>query len=72
MARMAAHNRVQRIDNMAEWLTEDREWELTEMWQIRQILFEVLSNGYSNLNLVLSLLTILTNVWLRPAPLRSS
>ena len=35
---------------MADWLTEEREVELIDMWQARPVLYEVISQGYSNRN----------------------
>ena len=35
---------------MADWLTEEREAELIDMWQARPVLYEVISKGYSNRN----------------------
>ena len=35
---------------MADWLTEEREVELIDMWQARPVLYEEISKGYSNRN----------------------
>ncbi len=35
---------------MAEWLSEEREVELIDMWQASSVLYEVISKEYSNRN----------------------
>ena len=42
---------------MADWLTEEREAELIDMWQSRPVLYEVISKGYSNRNMRMVALT---------------
>ena len=33
---------------MADWITEEKESELIEMWQARRVLYDVTAKGYSN------------------------
>ena len=40
-----------------DWLTEEREADLIDMWQARPVLYEVVSKGYSNRNLRMVALT---------------
>ena len=42
---------------MADWLTEEREAELIDMWQARPVLYEVISKGYCNRNMRMVALT---------------
>ena len=34
--------------NMADWISEEKESELIEMWQTRRVLYDVTAKGYSN------------------------
>ena len=38
-------------------MTEEREVELIDMWQARPVLYEVISKGYSNRNMMMVALT---------------
>ena len=33
---------------MADWISEEKESELIEMWQARRVLYDVTAKGYSN------------------------
>ena len=35
------------LENMADWISEEKESELIEMWQTR-VLYDVMAKGYSN------------------------
>ena len=36
------------LENMADWISEEKESELIEMWQTRRVLYDVTAKGYSN------------------------
>ena len=36
------------LENMADWISEEKESELIEMWQTRRALYDVTAKGYSN------------------------
>ena len=48
---------------MAEWLSEEREVELIDMWQARPVLYEVISKEHSYRNKRI-LVVLAYNMWL--------